>query len=226
MDKIFESIFKGGIVTVESFLLCMLFALITGILLSFISYIKSQSSKSFFVTTALIPAAVAMVIAFVNGNIGIGIAAAGTFSLVRFRSAPGNAKEICTIFIAVASGLAFGTGYIAYGILFAIILGAVLAVLEFLPIWDRTNSKTEKKLTILIPENINYVEIFDDIFDKYTKKVDLLKVKTTNLGSMMKLTYHVILKDCKLEKEMIDELRCRNGNLDISLDRVDQSETL
>ena len=144
MDKIFESIFVGGVINIRSYLFCLLFAILTGIVLATLCYFKSKSSKSFFVTVSLIPASVAMVIAFVNGNIGIGIAAAGAFSLVRFRSIPGNAKEIGTIFIAIGSGLAFGTGYIAYGVLFSLIMGVILLIMEFIPIWDKPLSKAEK----------------------------------------------------------------------------------
>lgn len=226
MDKIFESIFVGGVINIRSYLFCLLFAILTGIVLATLCYFKSKSSKSFFVTVSLIPASVAMVIAFVNGNIGIGIAAAGAFSLVRFRSIPGNAKEIGTIFIAIGSGLAFGTGYIAYGVLFSLIMGVILLIMEFIPIWDKPLSKAEKKLRITIPEDLNYTEVFDDLFQKYTKKNDLIRVKTTNLGSMIKLDYAIVLKDYKLEKEFIDEIRCRNGNLEVSIQKNDYSETL
>ena len=225
MDKLFQSIFSGGI-DVLSFLLCMLVSLLTGFILAFMSYFNSKSSKSFYVTTALIPSAVAMVIALVNGNIGVGVAVAGAFALVRFRSAQGNAREICIIFIAMASGLAFGIGYIAYGVLFSLILGIMLMLFQKLPIWNKSSSQKEKILKITIPEDLNYSEVFDDILKKYSKRYELVKVKSTNLGSMFKLQYNVVLKDVKKEKEFLDEIRCRNGNLEVSLEIFDFQNNL
>ena len=225
MDKLFQSIFAQGM-GVGEFLLCILASLLTGIMLAFMSYFNSKSSKSFYVTTALIPSAVAMVIALVNGNIGIGIAVAGAFALVRFRSAQGNAREICIIFIAMASGLAFGIGYIAYGVLFSLILGIMLMLFQKLPIWNKNASQKEKILKITIPEDLNYSEVFDDILKKYSKRYELVKVKSTNLGSMFKLQYNVVLKDVKKEKEFLDEIRCRNGNLEVSLEIFDFQNNL
>ena len=196
-------------------------ALTTGIVFSFLCYIKNKTTKSFLITTALIPSAVAMVIMLVNGNIGAGIAVAGAFSLVRFRSAQGSAKEICTIFISMAAGLAFGMGYLAYGSIFIILAGVVLLILDFTPIWNNNTNSLEKTLKITIPEDLNYTEVFDDIFEKYTKKHELIKTKTTNMGSMFKLTYNIILIDAKIEKEFVDEIRCRNANLEIEIMRTD-----
>ncbi|MDD7736273.1 MAG: DUF4956 domain-containing protein [Bacillales bacterium] len=225
MDKLFQSIFSGGI-DVLSFLLCMLVSLLTGFILAFMSYFNSKSSKSFYVTTALIPSAVAMVIALVNGNIGVGVAVAGAFALVRFRSSQGSAREICIIFIAMASGLAFGIGYLAYGVLFALIIGSMLMIFQRLPIWDKNSSSKEKILKITIPEDLNYSEVFDEVLKKYTKKYELAKVKSTNLGSMFKLQYNIVLKDVKKEKEFLDEIRCRNGNLEVSLEILDFQNNL
>ncbi len=225
MDKLFQSIFSGGI-DVLSFLLCMLVSLLTGFILAFMSYFNSKSSKSFYVTTALIPSAVAMVIALVNGNIGVGVAVAGAFALVRFRSSQGSAREICIIFIAMASGLAFGIGYLAYGVLFVLILGSMLMIFQRLPIWDKNSSSKEKILKITIPEDLNYSEVFDEVLKKYTKKYELAKVKSTNLGSMFKLQYNIVLKDVKKEKEFLDEIRCRNGNLEVSLEILDFQNNL
>ena len=225
MDKLFQSIFSGGI-DVLSFLLCMLVSLLTGFILAFMSYFNSKSSKSFYVTTALIPSAVAMVIALVNGNIGVGVAVAGAFALVRFRSSQGSAREICIIFIAMASGLAFGIGYLAYGVLFALIIGSMLMIFQRLPIWDKNSSSKEKILKITIPEDLNYSEVFDEVLKKYTKKYELAKVKSTNLGSMFKLQYNIVLEDVKKEKEFLDEIRCRNGNLEVSLEILDFQNNL
>lgn len=160
-----------------------------------------------------------MVIMMVNGNIGAGVAVAGAFSLVRFRSAPGTAKEISAIFAAMCTGLTIGMGYILFAIIFAIIACAFTLVLDisnFGEVKDAT-----KTLTITIPESLNYTDVFDDIFKTYTNSVELISAKTTNMGSLFKLTYEVSMKDTSKEKEFIDDLRCRNGNLDILITKLD-----
>lgn len=203
------------------FFLCIAVALAAGIVLALMCCLKTRSSKSFFVTTALLPASVAMVIILVNGNIGAGVAVAGAFSLVRFRSAPGTAKEICIIFVAMAAGLAFGMGYLAYGVLFTVIMGAILLLFSATRIWEKKPDLKNKKLCITIPEDLDYGSVFEDLLQKYTVKYDLLKVKSVNMGSMFRVTYGITLKDPAQEKNFIDELRCRNGNLEISLERTD-----
>ena len=154
-----------------------------------------------------------------NGNIGAGVAVAGAFSLIRFRSTPGSAKEICTIFLDMAIGLALGMGYIGYAIIFAIISSLAILLLSVLKVFSIR--KNEKILKIMIPEDLDYPTIFDDIFKKYLSKVTLLKVKSKNMGSMFLLTYFISLKDISREKEFIDEIRCRNGNLEITVCRSD-----
>jgi len=216
----FESIFKDSSLELTGFLISIIVAIIAGIAFSFMCFFKSKSSKSFLITLALLPASVAMVIMLVNGNIGAGIAVAGAFSLVRFRSAQGSAKEICSIFIAMAGGLAFGMGYLAYGVIFVIVSGALLMLFSSVRIWEHRINATEKLLKISIPENLDYNLVFEDILAKYTKSNKLIKVKSTNLGSMFQLSYEIVLKDVALEKSFIDELRCRNGNLEIMLERV------
>ena len=221
MSKIFESIFSNGDFSVIEFLICILSAIFIGIIFSFMCYYKSNSSKSFLVTTALLPATVAIVIALINGNIGAGIATAGAFGLVRFRSAPGKAKEICIIFIAMATGLAFGMGYILYGTLFTLICGSTLMILNKVNIWERETSNKERIYKITILEDVDYINEFSDVFNKYTSKCELIKVKMINMGSMFRLTYKIILKDDKLEKEFIDAIRTRNSNLEIISERLD-----
>lgn len=223
MDKIFGSIFESG-VNAGSFFLCMAVALVTGFLFAWANYFHSRSSKSFLVTTTLLPAAVAMVILLVNGNIGIGVTVAGAFALVRFRSAAGSAKEICTIFIAMVCGLAFGVGYLAYGVLFAVIAGVVLFVLAKIKLWEHKDDR-EKKLSITMPEELDYANVFDDLFVKYTDFHSLLKVKTVNMGSMFRATYNVKLKKGVSEKQFVDDLRCRNGNLEIVLSQTEDAES-
>ena len=154
----------------------------------------------------------------VNGNIGAGVAVAGAFSLIRFRSTPGTAKEIASIFLAMAVGLIMGMGYIGFAVLFTIILGLFMFCLNFIGLKTKGYCK-EKTLKITIPEDLNYTEVFDSILTKYTKMYELIHIKTTNLGSLFKLTYNVTIKDEKSEKAMIDELRLRNGNLEIALMR-------
>ena len=222
----FNSIFDNSQITITSFLIVILSAIIIGAVFSLVNSIKSDSSKSFYVTTAMIPTAVAMVIMLVNGNIGAGVAVAGAFSLVRFRSAPGNAKEIVVIFIAMAIGLALGMGYIWYAVIFAVTSSLALFILSILNVFSFKARDTEKVLKIMIPEDLDYPTIFDDIFEKYLSKVELVKVKSKNMGSMFKLTYNITLKDVKLEKAMIDEIRCRNGNLEIMVSRKDTVKEL
>lgn len=224
--EFFDSVFTDGLMTVGDFFLCLGIAIIGGLIFSMMTYYKSTSSKSFYVTTSLIPACVAIVIMLVNGNIGAGVAVAGAFSLVRFRSAQGTAKEICIIFIAMAAGLAYGMGYLAYGSIFLIFAGAILMALSVLKIWEPKANNVNKILKITIPESLDYNSVFDDILSKYTKDNTLVKVKSINMGSMFSLTYYITLKDIKQEKEFIDELRCRNGNLEISVLRQDFNSEL
>ncbi len=226
MENLFESVFKQSdgttSVTIPMFFLVIGVAIAMGVIISLFAYYKGKSSKSFYMANSLLPMAVAMVIMLVNGNIGVGVAVAGAFGLVRFRSAQGSAKEIAVIFISMAIGLGLGVGYIAYSVIFGLIAGIALIIFGNVKIWDK-KSDDEKTLKITIPENIDYLTVFDDIFEKYTKKYDLLKTKSTNMGSLFILTYEIILKDKSTEKNFIDEIRCRNGNLEIQLSRVGNS---
>ena len=216
-----NSLFSDGDVSSLDVLCCIVAALISGIIFSFMCYYKSKSTKSFLIATSMLPAVVALVIILVNGNVGAGVAIAGAFSLVRFRSAPGTAKEICIIFISMAAGLAFGMGFIAYGIIFLIFMGIILMLLNTLNIWNEKVDIKEKRIKVVIPEELDYSSIFDDIFYKYTNKAELVKVKTINMGSMFSVYYDISIKDLKLEKQMVDEIRCRNGNLEVSVQRID-----
>ncbi|MBQ4627964.1 MAG: DUF4956 domain-containing protein [Clostridia bacterium] len=217
MDSLFNGIFDTtltNVINVSDFLLCVAVSIVIGIIFAAVFSFKANSSKSFLITLALLPATVCVVIMMVNGNIGTGVAVAGAFSLVRFRSAPGSAKEIAAIFLAMASGLIAGMGYLAYSALFAVILCA--AYLVFNAFSFRSKSRIiEKTLNITIPENLDYNGVFDDIFEEYLKSAELISVKTSGLGSLYKLKYDITLKDPAKEKEMIDALRCRNGNLEI-----------
>ena len=186
-----------------------------GLFISLVYIYKSKYTKSFVVTLATLPAVVCMIIMMVSGNLGAGVAVAGTFSLVRFRSVPGTAKEIGAIFLAMGAGLVTGMGYLGYAILFVTIVNVVNIIYNTSNIGEpKINQRT---MRITIPEDLDYTGIFDDLFTRYTYKCELQSVKTTNMGSLFKLTYDLILKNVNEEKELIDELRCRNGNLEINL---------
>lgn len=208
----FESIIIDGVFTVQTTLICLLSALILGIMISAVYMQSGRYTKSFAITLVLLPAIVHVVIALVNGNLGTGIAVVGAFSLVRFRSVAGRSIEICYIFFAMAIGLAIGMGYIFFAVCIAVVLCAAMLLLSKTPFAETPG---EKRLTVSIPENLDYTEVFDDLFEKYTKTAKLQNVKTTNLGSMFELKYLIRLKDPKTEKAFIDEIRCRNGNLTV-----------
>lgn len=227
LDKLFKGIFSlpgEAVISVGDFLLCLLAALVAGIVLALAYTYKTKYTKSFLMTICILPAVVCAVIMMVNGNIGTGVAVAGAFSLVRFRSAPGSAKEICTIFIAMGAGLISGMGYLAYAVLFSILLSAIMVVFKSIRV-GRVKENT-KSLLITIPEDLNYDTAFEDILKKYTKSYELVNVKTSNLGSLFKLKYLIDLKTGVSEKEMIDEIRCRNGNLEIRLSTEELADEL
>lgn len=169
-------------------------------------------------TLAILPAVVQAVIMLVNGNLGTGVAVMGAFGLVRFRSAPGNAREIGSVFLAMAIGLATGMGYLGIAVLLLLIIGAAILILTELPFGSQSFSQKELKVTI--PENLDYAGIFDDLFEKYTKSAELMKVRTTNMGSLYELCYRIELKKEEEEKTMLDDIRCRNGNLTIVCGRI------
>ena len=225
-----ETIFKGifdteftTLIRVSDFLLCMGVSLALGMILSAAYMYRTRYTKSFVITLALLPAVVCVVIMMVNGNVGTGVAVAGAFSLVRFRSAPGTAKEICALFLAMAAGLIAGMGYLGFAALFTTVMCLVFLIYNRVDLGTKKNADTYKMISITIPEDLDYSEIFDDIFAHYTTDCDLVRVKTTNMGSMFRLTYQIALRDTAKEKEMIDQLRCRNGNLEITVSRQDTS---
>lgn len=208
----------------SSVLVCMFAALICGIILAIGYTIKNRYTKSFVLTIGILPTIVCVVIMVVNGNIGAGIAVMGAFSLVRFRSAPGSAKEIVMLFLAMGAGLLVGMGALIIGIIFTLLLTLIFVLYNCLSI-NKTGHEKFKVLTVTIPEDLDYTEIFDDIFTEYTSHCELTKVKTTNMGSMFRLTYSISLKDPKKEKAMLDMIRTRNGNLDIMISTQDTSVT-
>lgn len=221
LNFLFQGIFNGSTTTITApqFLLCLAVSLIIGLFFALLYSYKSHSSQNFVVTLALLPAIVCVVIMMVNGNIGAGVAVAGAFSLVRFRSVPGTAKEIGMLFLAMGAGLVTGMGYLGYAVLFSIILGAAMFLFTHTGLGIKKHPALEKTLRITIPEDLNYNEVFDDLLETYTSHYEVISVKTSNMGSLFKLTYQIILKNIASEKQFIDELRCRNGNLEISISR-------
>lgn len=189
-------------------------SVILGLIIALFYMYKNTYSKSFVVTLVLLPSIVMAVISLVNGSVGTGIAVMGAFSLVRFRSIPGSAKEIGFIFFAMAVGLATGMNYIGYAIIFTLFVGLTSFLLYTVNFGE--SNKRSKQLKITIPEDVDYSTVFVDLFEKYTSKNNLMKVRTTNLGSLYQLHYEIILKDPLKEKEFIDQIRCRNSNLNIS----------
>ncbi len=217
METLFGTIMTSGTITGASFVIATISSLALGCFIAFMYATKNSFSKSYIVTLALLPAIVQVVIMLVNGNLGTGIAVAGAFSLVRFRSAPGSGKEITSIFLAMAVGLATGMGYIGVAAIFTVIITLANLLITSLPI--RSFATEEKVLKITVPESLDFEGIFDDIFCRYTTKVDLDEVKTSGMGSLYKLTYKIIMRQGASTKALMDEMRVRNGNLEISCSR-------
>ena len=224
--KFFESVFEysyASAISIEAFLMCLGTALGLGVIIAFAYAFRSRFTRSFLLTLGILPAVVSVVIMMVNGQVGAGIAVAGAFSLVRFRSAPGSAKEIAAIFLAMSAGLACGMGYLGFAALFSVIMAVLLAAYNLVSSLTEHRPTTRKTVKITIPEDLDYTDIFDDIFGKYTKSHQLVMVKSINLGSMFRLTYNVTLKNASLEKHMIDRIRERNGNLEIVVSKQENS---
>lgn len=220
-----ESIFSETTqvsISLESCLICIAVSIILGGVISFTHKLTTKTTPNFLLTLTVLPVLVQVVIFLVNGNLGTAFAVAGAFSLVRFRSMPGNSKEIVSVFWAMAVGLGLGMGYVTYTILVTVIVAILVIFMS--KIVNKAQDISERKLKIVIPENLDYEEVFDDILEKYTNKAELLKVKTTNMGSMYELVYIVSMKINLKEKDFLDEIRCRNGNMLVSLERQELSE--
>lgn len=221
MQEWFKGIFDSegvSAIQVGDFLSCVICGLICGVILSLCYMVKTRYTRGFVATLAMLPSIVAVVIMMVNGNLGAGVAVAGAFSLVRFRSAPGNAKEISAIFVAMGVGLIVGMGYLGYALLVSGIFGFISIFYNVIGIKMGKHQKY-KSLRITIPEDLDYTNVFESLFEEYTSEYELVKVKSTNMGSMFRLTYNIALKKDANEKELIDKIRCRNGNLEISVSR-------
>ena len=205
-------------VGMNELILCTLASMALGIGVALCYMFRNTYSKSFVVTLALMPVIIQTIIMLVNGNLGTGIAVMGAFNLVRFRSVPGSAREIGSIFFAMAAGLACGMGYLGYAALFLVMVGAVMLLLNAADFGSAP--RTQRELKITIPEGLDYEGIFDDLLLKYTTRAELERVRTTNMGSLYELCYLVELKGDGISKALIDELRCRNENLNITCGRI------
>lgn len=224
-NNLFTGIFDTAftqVIAPEKFLLCIGVSLVLGVVLCLMSRWRNDSSSSFLTTLCLLPATVCAIIMMVNGNVGTGVAVAGTFSLVRFRSAAGSGREISGIFIAMAAGLMTGMGYLGYGALFTLVMGAAMMAGTAM----QKHKPVHRQLRITIPESLDYAGVFDGVLSEYANRWELKQVKTTNMGSLFRLTYDLTMPDIRREKEMLDRLRCLNGNLEISLSYPEDREGL
>lgn len=220
LNTFFQGIFDTqftNVISVLDFLLCIGAALLCGLIMAGVYALCNRCTKSFLITLSLLPAIVCVMIMMVNGNVGTGVAVAGAFSLVRFRSAPGSAREISAIFLAMCAGLIAGMGYLGFALLFTLILGGVMLLYERLDFGAGKKGKKYRTLHITVPEDLDYKGVFDEALGKYCSSYELVQVRTANLGSLFRLTYHLSMSGEVNEKELIDELRCRNGNLEVSL---------
>ncbi|MCR4792800.1 MAG: DUF4956 domain-containing protein [Lachnospiraceae bacterium] len=225
LNTIINSIIGSADISIIQFMVPILSALILGFILAKVSMGDNRSSKGFIVTLALLPAIVCVVIMAVNGNIGAGVAVAGAFSLVRFRSAQGTAKEIAGLFMAMTIGLLTGMGYVFYAFIFELIMIAVMVLYRAMDFGSEKKSELTRSLRITIPEDLDYTGVFDEIFEEFTIEHALLSAKTSSMGSMFKLDYDVVLKSADVEKKFIDKLRCRNGNLEIAISSLKRHES-
>ncbi|MBE6687596.1 MAG: DUF4956 domain-containing protein [Ruminococcaceae bacterium] len=222
----FENIFRGifdtdtaTVIGIKDFVICISVALALGAIIALAYMYRTRYTRSFLVTLAILPSVVCVVIMMVNGNVGTGVAVAGAFSLVRFRSAPGTAKEIGTLFLAMTSGLMCGMGYLGYAVLFTLLICIVFVLYSRFNFGTGKGNEAYKSFRITIPEDLDYTGVFDEVFKDYCHETELTMVKSVNMGSMFRLTYDVVLKDPAKEKELIDLLRCRNGNLEITVSK-------
>lgn len=212
----FNSIYSATVTSSQFFLMAAA-SLLTGFFYAWLMSFKIRSTKRFFIVLSLISFIVASVITFVNGNIGAGVAIGGAFSLIRFRSAQGSADEIAAILIAMGAGIAFGMGYLAYGILIMVCLSILFFIFSLLPVFDHKSLAKDQLLRITIPESLEYSDTFKDIFAKFLKTYESVGIKTTGMGSMFRLSFKIQMKDHTQEKAFIDELRTKNGNLEIAI---------
>ena len=214
----------GTAITFEGFVISMLCAMLLGLLTSLMFTHFTRHTGSLAITLAVLPPIVTLVIMMINGNLGAGLAVAGAFALVRFRSLPGTAKEVCGIFLSVSVGLACGMGYVGVAGLYFVLMSIFIICLEHFGLGQ--GRMAERQLKITIPEDLDYEDIFDDLLEKYTVRWELVRVHTINMGTLYELTYEVLMRNKAESREFINELRCRNGNLSISLGRAADKESM
>ncbi len=217
LDRIFLSVLvgEGAAISAQSFALCTMVSALCGLACAFVYMYRHRYSKSFVVTLALLPIIVQMVILLVNGNLGAGIAVMGVFNLVRFRSIAGTAKDIGSVFLAMAIGLATGMGYLGL----ALVLTLVVGLLNIVYVSSSLGREKEslKRLKITVPEDLEFEGLFNEVLARHTQEYELQRVETSNMGSLYQLEYAVRMDQSASEKRMLDELRCLNGNLKVSL---------
>ena len=212
----FESIYSAP-VTPGQLLLSAAAALCSGVLYSWLMSFRIRANRRFFIVSSVLPCVVGLVLTFINGNIGAGIAFGGAFALTRFRSAQGTSDEIVTVLIAMAAGCAFGMGYVAYGVIILAGMGVIFLLLSGAKLFEHRRAQQEKLLNITIPESLDYIRAFEEPFARYLSQAENVGVKTTGMGSMYRLSFRIRMKNPAEEKEMIDALRTRNSNLEIAV---------
>ena len=217
LSHLFYDIFTDTAVDPAMMMLAIGVSLLLGLVIAKVYQFKTVYSKSFVMSLALLPTLIAIVIFLVNGSLGAGVAVMGAFSLIRFRSAPGGAKELVSIFLVMTIGIAIGMGYLVFATVFTLIMSLAMLLLEVVNFGQMKHSM--RQLTIVIPESLDYESIFDDIFNKAANHVELANVKTSDMGSLFKIKYIIQLNGRMTEKELIDALRTRNGNLEIAISR-------
>ena len=217
LSHLFYDIFTDTAVDPVMMMLAIGVSLLLGLVVAKVYQFKTVYSKSFVMSLALLPTLIAIVIFLVNGSLGAGVAVMGAFSLIRFRSAPGGAKELVSIFLVMTIGIAIGMGYLVFATVFTFIMSLAMLLLEVVNFGQMKHSM--RQLTVVIPESLDYESIFDDIFNKAANHIELANVKTSDMGSLFKLKYIIQLNGRMTEKELIDALRTRNGNLEIAISR-------
>jgi hypothetical protein len=211
---------SAGDITFASYLLCVGCALLCGLIVACASSLRTGAGKSLFLSETLLPPIVATVIIIVNGSIGTGIAVAGAFSLIRFRSAPGKARDMAALFLSMAAGIVCASGYLGIALLFTVAVSAVILLFSYI----RFGAELDMDLRITVPESLGFADAFTDIFSRYTSSWRLVTVKTSNMGSMYRLQYRVRLRDRASTQAFIDEIRTRNANLEVSLSESSERE--
>ncbi|MDO7906285.1 DUF4956 domain-containing protein [Paenibacillus sp. JX-17] len=217
LDSLFSTTLTDDTLTLSSTIITILLAVVLGGLISY-TYMKTNPggyTQSFTLTMVVLPVIVAIIILLIGSNIARAFSLAGAFSIIRFRSAPGDPKDIAYVLFTMASGLACGVGAFGYAVLFTIILCVLMFVLSSMNYGTRKS--LQRTLKVTIPENLVYDEAFDEVFRKFNVQYELKKIRTTELGSLYELVYAVTMNQLTNQKEFLDEIRCRNGNLDLSL---------